>query len=100
MFTKVLAMRLERFVPHIIDPDQVGFVKGRSSSDSPPHLFWQSREADEPTAAVSFNAETAFDRVELWPFSLDWVFIKWIVIRRTKTISNDEWINLTLLQYI
>ena len=34
ILTKVLATRLEKIIPYIIDPDQVGFVKGRSSSDN------------------------------------------------------------------
>ena len=44
ILTKVLAMQLENFVPGIVDPDQVGFVKGRSSSDlrSLLHLMWQN----------------------------------------------------------
>lgn len=88
ILTKVLAMRLENVVPCIVDPDQVGFVKGRSSSDNLRrllHLMWQNRESDEPVAAFSLDAEKAFDRVEwrflihvLESFGFGQGFIRWI----------------------
>ena len=88
ILTKVLAIRLEKIVPCIIHADQVGFVKGRSSSDNLRrllHLMWQNREADKPVAAFSLDAEKAFDRVE-WRFLIHVLenfgfglgFIKWI----------------------
>ena len=88
ILTKVLTMQLENVIPCIVDPDQVGFVKGRSSSDNlrrPLHLMWQNRETDEPIAAFSLDAEKAFDRVE-WRFLIHVLessgfvegFIKWI----------------------
>lgn len=63
VLTEVLAMRLENTLPEIIHEDQVGFVKGRSSSDRwLLHLMWKNRQE-----AFSLDVEKAFDRAE-WGF--------------------------------
>lgn len=70
ILTKVLATRLEKVIAYLIHTDQVGFVRGRSSSDNIRHLlhlFWSSCENDTPVAAFSLDAEKAFDRME-WGF--------------------------------
>ncbi len=88
ILTKVLATRIERYMPSIVHADQVGFVKGRCSSDNVRqllHLMWASRDVDTPTAAFSLDAEKAYDRVELAylfytlrMFGFSEGFIKWI----------------------
>lgn len=102
IFTKVLSMRLENIIPCIIDPDQVGFVKGRSSSDNLRrllHLIWQTRESDESIAAFSLDAEKAYDRLEysflmhtLRKFGFGREFIKWIELiyaePKTSVLTN------------
>lgn len=70
ILTKILSARLEKVLPLLIHPDQVGFVKGRFSSDNLRglfHLIWQAHGKD--VAAFSLDAEKAFDRVE-WSFLL------------------------------
>ena len=70
ILTKILATRLEDIIPSIINSDQVGFVKNRSSTDNLRrllHLIWLNRSIDTPAAAISLDAEKAFDRVE-WDF--------------------------------
>ena len=79
-----------RKMPYIVHADQVGFVKGRNSSDNVRrllHLMWGSCDADTPIAAVSLDAEKVYDRVELAylfytlrVFGFGEGFIKWIKI--------------------
>ncbi|KAF7643269.1 hypothetical protein LDENG_00242520 [Lucifuga dentata] len=87
---KVLAMRLENILPNIIHSDQVGFVKGKASSDNLRrllHLIWYGRKQHTPIAAFSLDAEKAFNRVE-WGFLMHTLesfgfgdeFIKWITV--------------------
>lgn len=90
MPSKVLAMRLEKVLPHIIHTDQVGFVKSRTSTDNLRrllHLMWLSQKEDTQVAALSLDAEKAFDRVE-WGFLTFTIekfgfgpgFIKWVKV--------------------
>ncbi len=88
ILAKILALRLEVCLPTLIHPDQVGFVKGRSSADNLRrllHLVWQTRNSMEPVVAFSLDAEKAFDRVEweylfaiLERFGMGDVYIKWV----------------------
>ncbi|KAF7653626.1 hypothetical protein LDENG_00080770 [Lucifuga dentata] len=90
ILAKILASRLEKVLPSIINSDQVGFIKGRSSSDNLRrllHLTWQNSSNSLPVAAISLDAEKAFDRVEwrflttaLSSFGFDSVFKLWISI--------------------
>ena len=67
ILAKILAMRLEAHLPSLIHPDQVGFIRGRSSADNVRrllHLIWQVRNSPESVVTFSLDAETAFDRVE------------------------------------
>lgn len=55
ILTKILAMRLEKVLPLLVHSDQVGFVKGRSSSDNLwrlLHLMWLSHDKNVPVAAL------------------------------------------------
>jgi len=67
ILAKVLALRLDEALPHIIPTDQTGFIKNR-------HLFFNIRRLLDvpytpshdqiPECIVSIDAEKAFDRVE------------------------------------
>lgn len=88
ILSKILAMRLEKVLTTVINEDQVGFVKGRSSADNRRrllHLMWISREESVPVAAFSLAAMKVFDRVEwgyltyaLEAFGFGEGFIKWV----------------------
>lgn len=90
VLAKVLALRLETILPHIIHIDQVGFIKGRSSTDNLRrlmHLIWLNGSSTMPVAAVSLDARAAFDRVEwgflhstLLRFGFGSGFAKWVKI--------------------
>ncbi len=70
VLAKILSSRLEKVLPGIIHKDQVGFIKGRSSADNVRrviHLMWLNASENTPIAAISLDAEKAFDRVE-WGF--------------------------------
>ena len=70
ILTKTLASRLERVLPDVINGDQVGFIKHRSSVDNMRrlmHLIHLNSTNPIPIAALSLDAEKAFDRVE-WGF--------------------------------
>lgn len=70
ILTRILATRLERVLPGIIHPDQVGFMKNRSSTDNMRrllHLISLNREKADTIVALSLDAEKAFDCVQ-WEF--------------------------------
>lgn len=76
------------YLPTLIHPDQVGFIKGRSSADKLRrllHLVWQTRNSKEPVLAFSLDAEKAFSRLEweylfaiLEQFGVGDIYIKWV----------------------
>lgn len=71
LLSKILASRLEVFLPKFIHPDQVGFIKNRTSSGNLRrllHLMWQAGNEEDITVAFSLDAEKAIDRVE-------WVYL-------------------------
>ncbi len=66
LLTKLLAIRVNDIIKSIIHPDQVGFVKGRKSSDNLRrllHIMWNAKDLPFSVAALSLDAEKAFDRV-------------------------------------
>lgn len=70
ILTKTLASGLEKVLPNIINGDQVGFIKNRSSADNMRRLILlihMNRPNPVSVAAFSLDAEKAFDRVE-WRF--------------------------------
>lgn len=69
-----ILVKIDKIITHLINPDQVGFIRPRNFSDNIiTHnrrfidIMWASQNVNSPIAAISLNAEKAFDRVE-WPF--------------------------------
>lgn len=72
LLTKILAFCLDKVLPDILLGDQVGFLKGRTSNDNLRrllHLTWPHAPGVTPVAALSLDAEKAFDRS-------DWAFMR------------------------
>lgn len=70
ILAKILARRLETVLPHIIKPDQTGFIKARFGTDNIRrllNLINVTQEHKLPALIISLDAEKAFDRVE-WKF--------------------------------
>jgi hypothetical protein len=66
IFSKILANRLAMVLPRLLNPDQAGFVKGRSASDVALHLKTVLAHAATHTvegALVFLDQEKAYDRV-------------------------------------
>lgn len=70
IFTKVMATRLEKVIPSLINKDQTGFIQNRFSSDNIRRfldIIHCAGQINMPVVALSLDAEKAFDRLE-WPF--------------------------------
>uniref|UniRef100_A0A8C5PM05 Reverse transcriptase domain-containing protein n=1 Tax=Leptobrachium leishanense TaxID=445787 RepID=A0A8C5PM05_9ANUR len=70
LLARVLANRLKRFLPQLIDPDQVGFIPGREARDATIRVInaiTYTKHKERSLLLLSTDAEKAFDRV-LWPF--------------------------------
>uniref|UniRef100_A0A8C5PTB1 Reverse transcriptase domain-containing protein n=1 Tax=Leptobrachium leishanense TaxID=445787 RepID=A0A8C5PTB1_9ANUR len=88
LLARVLATRLQHFLPRLVEPDQVGFIPGREARDATSRVINAIALAQKeriPLLLLSTDAEKAFDRV-LWPylnqalkgFGLGDGFLKWI----------------------
>ena len=90
MLSKLLATRLEKFLPSLINTDQTGFIQNRLSLTNVRRLLniiQYSSQTNHTGLAVSLDVEKAFDRVEweylfnaLGRFGLGGDFLKWIKI--------------------
>lgn len=70
VFSKVIALRLEKVLPRIISEDQTGFVQGRLSFFNLRRLFniiYTEPSTPSSEAVISLDAEKAFDWVE-WKY--------------------------------
>lgn len=73
MLSKVLARRLEEYLPSLINDDQTGFIRGRFSYSNVrrlPNVVQYSSEMQNWALAISLDVGKAFDRVE-WGFMWD-----------------------------
>lgn len=70
ILSKILAKRLEKLLPLLINQDQTGFIKGRNSYNNMRRLLNAIEIFHQKSMqglVLSLDAEKAFDRVE-WPF--------------------------------
>ena len=93
ILTKALAMRLQKTLPSLIDPDQVGYISGRYIGQNIRIIFdlmSYTEEIDLDAYIAQIDFEKAFDSVE-WPFLFQTLkkfnfgenFINWIKILYT-----------------
>ncbi|XP_063806719.1 synaptotagmin-like protein 2 [Pseudophryne corroboree] len=69
-FAKLMALRLNEFLPSLVHNDQVGFVPGREAKDNTTkllNLIHLASSSKISTVLLSTDAEKAFDRVN-WDF--------------------------------
>ena len=70
--TKTIGLRIEKVLPHLINPSQTGYVKGRFIGESIRlilDIMEYTKHKDTPGVAVYLDFEKAFDSVE-------WNYIK------------------------
>lgn len=66
IYTKIIALRLMRALPDIINPNQVGFISGLQAPDatrSVIELVQRSELCQTPSTLLGLDAERPFDRV-------------------------------------
>ena len=61
--TKTITLRIEKVLPHLINPTQTGYVKGRFIGEGI-RLMEYTKYKDIPGVAVLLDFEKAFDSVE------------------------------------
>ena len=88
LLSSIIANRLSKIIPFIIDPDQTGFIPDRYLSDNVRrtlNIIDFSKKMNTQTLILTLDAEKAFDRVS-WPFIFETcsrfgfhdTFIKWL----------------------
>uniref|UniRef100_A0A671X7A5 Reverse transcriptase domain-containing protein n=1 Tax=Sparus aurata TaxID=8175 RepID=A0A671X7A5_SPAAU len=104
ILAKVLALRLEKYLPVLIDPDQNGFIKGRQAFHCVRRVLniIHAKSEHPDTALLSLDAEKAFDRVEhhylhevLSRFGLGNYFSTWVKILYNNSVASVATNNIT-----
>ena len=104
ILAKLLAERIKICLPHLIDEDQSGFIKGRYIGQNITNiidLIHYTEENDIPALIMSIDYEKAFDKLE-WSFiktALEYfkfppAIIKWVNILYTNIsscVTNNGW---------
>ncbi|XP_077334587.1 uncharacterized protein LOC143975928 [Lithobates pipiens] len=70
IYAKLLAKRLEEFIPSLINNDQMGFIRGRQTSDATrriTNVVHHAALSKTPSLLLYIDAEKAFDRVD-WSY--------------------------------
>lgn len=70
LFSKVLALRLERVIEKLVHPDQTGFIPNRHAADNIRrlmHIIHEAKNLTTPAAVLSLDAFKAFDRLS-WSY--------------------------------
>lgn len=70
IYMSILARRVERFLPSLINLDQTGFIHGRQTQDSlrmTLHIMWHIQENKIQSMLLGLDAEKVFDSVR-WTF--------------------------------
>ncbi len=90
ILTKLLAMRMQRALPNVINEDQVGYLKGRYIGQNIRTIFdiiEYSKKTATPGMVIFLDFEKAFDSIEwcfllksLESFGFGKIFMNWIKI--------------------
>ena len=90
ILTKVIAKRLEKLLPKIINPDQTGYVKGRYIGENVrliQDIMFYTKRMNSPGIAIFLDFRKAFDSIEweylkavLKAFNFGPNFLNWIYV--------------------
>lgn len=72
ILTSIIAKRIQKIIHKLVKPDQTGFITNRHGVDNVRralHLQFIAAKRDTPSALLSLDAQSAFDRIS-WAFLL------------------------------
>lgn len=108
IYAKLLALRINKVIPDLINIYQSGFVKGRSITDNSRtflNIIHLASKAVSPVAAITLDAEKAFDRV-CWDFifgALHWHGFSPPIIQLIRILysapTTSVWVNGSQSRY-
>lgn len=85
LLSKILALRLEKVLPHIVKEEQTGFVKGPNNLRRLLNIIQLTQNSKDLVLMLSLDAEKAFNQFEwsylfyaLEEFGLGDNFVNWI----------------------